>query len=341
MKPWEVSLGVDRLSGTVDYTGFDQTDLIIEAVVENMEVKHRVLQELEAAIPDTVVIGSNTSSLSVTAMAAAMKHPERFIGMHFFNPPNRMPLVEIVPGEKTSKETIATAVEFCKQLGKTPLVVADCAGFLVNRIFAAGANESVWLLQDGCPMAALEKVMLDFGMPMGPFTLADEVGNDVSYKVVHIFEKAYGSRMKGPELLELMEQKKLYGKKVGKGFYLYNGKDRKPNPEIDKLLAQINTPRKSLSEDEMRDRVVFAMINEAARCLEEKVVKSPSELDMALILGLGFPPFRGGLLRYADERGISTVVSQLNKFESLYGARFHPCGLLEDMDKQHKTFYTA
>lgn len=341
LKPWEMQLGMDRLSGTVDYTGFSQTDLIIEAIIENMDVKHKVLQELESSIPDSVVIGSNTSSLSVSEMAKVMKHPERFIGMHFFNPPNRMPLVEIVPGEKTSKETIATAVDFCKKLGKTALVVADCPGFLVNRIFAMGANEIVFLLQDGHSMDAIIKSMLDFGMPMDPFTLADEVGNDVTFKVVHIFEKAYGPRMKGPKLLDLMNEKKLYGKKVGRGFYIYQNNGRKLNPEIPKLLKEFKKNSHSPdSSEEMQERVFFSMINEAARCLEEKVVKNPSDLDMALILGIGFPPFHGGLLRYADKRGISNIVNSLKKFEASYGERFQPCNLLVEMDKQNKTFYT-
>ena len=188
-------------------------------------------------------------------------------------------------------------------------------------------------------MDKIEKVLLHFGMPMSPFVLADEVGNDVTYKVVHVFEKAYGSRMKCPEIVELMHQNKLFGKKVGKGFYLYNGKDKKVNPEIRRLLKQLKTPSKSVTEEEILDRVIFSMVNEAARCLEEKVVKNPSELDMALILGIGFPPFRGGLLRYADTRGIRQVVSELKQFEQAYGERFQPCPLLIEMEKQHTAFY--
>lgn len=339
MKPWEAQLGKDRLSGTTDYTGFAQTDLIIEAVVENIEIKHQVLKDLENLIPHDVIIGSNTSSLTVSAMSQNMLHPERFLGMHFFNPPNKMPLVEIVPGAKTSKETTATALEFCKKLGKTAIIVADCAGFLVNRVFAVAANEVLWLLQDGCRMDKIEKVLLDFGMPMSPFLLSDEVGNDVTYKVVHSFEKAYGSRMKPPEIVELMYQKKLFGKKVGKGFYVYHGNEKSVNPEIQQLLHQIKTEKHEISEQDILDRVIFSMVNESARCLDEKVVKRVSDLDMALILGIGFPPFRGGLLRYADERRIPEVIKRLQQFEKEYGTRFEVSPYLMEMENQHKTFY--
>jgi 3-hydroxyacyl-CoA dehydrogenase/enoyl-CoA hydratase/3-hydroxybutyryl-CoA epimerase len=270
-------------------------------------------------------------------MAKALKHPERFVGMHFFNPVHRMPLVEIVPGEKTSPQTVATAVDFCKKLGKTPMVVGDCAGFLVNRIFAMGANEVVRMLQEGVPSERCDKMMLHFGYPMGPFVLADEVGNDVMYKVNKVLEAGYGERMVGPKLLQEMYERQLFGKKVGKGFYIWSGKKHTFNPVVTEMLG--NKPAPDISDVEMLDRVTLSMINEASRCLEEKVIARPDYLDMALIMGTGFPPFRGGLLRYADTLGIDYVVDHLNSFEKKYGMRFKPSNLLVEMKQAHKSFY--
>lgn len=338
IKPAEANLKFHQLSGTVDYSGFKDLNVVVEAATENLELKNKILSELEKEIQPQAIIGTNTSSLSVSEMAAILKNPERFIGMHFFNPVDRMPLVEVVPGKMTSPETVATAVELCKKLNKTPIVVGDCPGFLVNRIFVAGANEINWQLQDGVEMERLEKMMLDFGMPMSPFLLSDEVGNDVGYKVSKIFEKAYGERMKGPELLHQMDEHKLYGKKSGKGFYIYEDNKQRPNPEVKKWIQKKeNLPA---TEEEIRDRVLFVMVNEAARCLEEKIVENPAYLDMALIMGTGFPPFTGGLLRYADSRGVSKVVEGLKRFyEATGSARFQPCSLLLDMQKGNRSFY--
>ncbi len=335
----EASLKFHKLSATIDYSGFRNADLIIEAAVENLDLKKQILKELEQNVSDRALISTNTSSLTVTEMAAEMRHPERFVAMHFFNPVNRMPLVEVVAGVKTSPETVASAVDICKKLGKTPIVVGDCPGFLVNRIFVLGAAEVLWMLQEGVEMKVLERVMLDFGMPMDPFTLADEVGNDVSYKVMKTFEKAYGKRMEAPKIAELMYAKKLFGKKGGKGFFIYEGKEKKSNPEIKQLLSTFSKSDSKPTEQEMVERMMFIMVNEAGRCLQEKVISNPAYLDMALIMGIGFPPFRGGLLRYADEKGISYVVGQLKRFEEKYGMRFAPCDFLLEMDKRNKTFY--
>ncbi|MGE4574739.1 MULTISPECIES: 3-hydroxyacyl-CoA dehydrogenase NAD-binding domain-containing protein [Parachlamydia] len=332
-------LKFQQASGTIDYTGFKQLDLVVEAATENLELKHTLLNELESQLRPDAIIASNTSSLTIAQMASVMKHPERFVGMHFFNPPNRMPLVEVVKGTQTSDEAIATAVETCRRLGRTPIVVGDCQGFLVNRIFVMGANEIVRFLEKGNSIEKIEKTMLDFGMPMGPFHLSDEVGNDVSCKVSHIFEETYGKRMQVPELIERMNQKGLFGKKTEKGFYLYDSKKPTVNPEVQKIVEVIGQPKEELSSEEMVDRSIFLMINEAARCLTEKIVQKPSDIDMALILGTGFPPFRGGLLRYADSRGIQTVVDRLKEFEQKEGARFSPCELLLEMAKENRNFY--
>lgn len=339
LRPGEANLKFHKLSGTVDYSGFQNLDIVVEAAVESLEAKQKIFKELELHVNSTALISSNTSSLSITEMAKALQNPERFIGMHFFNPVDKMPLVEIVPGEKTSSQTIATAVEICKKLNKTPLVVKDSPGFLVNRIFVTGMLEMMWMLQEGVEDSKLEKMTNDFGMPMPPLILADEVGNDISYKVGKTFEEAFGERMQVPKIMELMNTHKLYGKKIGKGFYIYQGKNRKPNPEVKELLDSFSKKNENLSEEEIRDRVFFRMINEAARCLQENVVQNPAYLDMALIMGTGFPPFRGGLLKYADARGIDTVVEGLKRFEQTYGVRFKPSEKLLEMQNTRTSFY--
>jgi 3-hydroxyacyl-CoA dehydrogenase/enoyl-CoA hydratase/3-hydroxybutyryl-CoA epimerase len=337
--PSQLDRTFQLVSGTVDYSGFQHAQLVLEAATENLELKRKIFQELEAAISDTAIIGSNTSSLSIDVMAETLKHRERFIGMHFFNPVPKMPLVEVVPGKHTSKETTATAMEFCRKLGKTPIIVGDCPGFLVNRIFLAGANEMMLMLEEGYSVEALNKASLDFGMPLGPLTLADEVGNDVTYKVSDVLEKAYGERMHSAQILHLMVDKGFLGKKVGKGFYLYNGKETKLNSEAFKLVESVGRKTSYLPEDEILPRFIYVMINEASRCLEEKIIERPDYLDMALIMGIGFPPFQGGLLRYADKVGVQNVAARLKQLEAKHGMRFAPAKLLERMAAENKPFY--
>jgi 3-hydroxyacyl-CoA dehydrogenase/enoyl-CoA hydratase/3-hydroxybutyryl-CoA epimerase len=336
IKPNPATYKFQKIAGTVDYTGFQNVDLVIEAATENLDLKLKILKELENEVSDKCIIGTNTSSLTLASMAPSLKHPERFVGMHFFNPVSRMPLVEVVQGEKTSPNAVATAVDICTKLKKTPIVVKDCPGFLVNRILISGLLEIMRLLEEGVAMSHLEKIGLNFGLPMGPFTLADEVGNDVNYKIANIFETAYGERMKVPQCLKTVYENQLFGKKSGKGFYLYENGKKLPNPTIQKLIPEKNT---NITDQEVIDRMILLMINEAARCLEEKIVAKPQLVDMAMVLGTGFPPFRGGLLCYADELGIDYVVNTLKNFQQKYGSRFAPAKLLVEMEKDKKTFY--
>jgi 3-hydroxyacyl-CoA dehydrogenase / enoyl-CoA hydratase / 3-hydroxybutyryl-CoA epimerase len=322
LRPHEANLKMHLISATTDYSGFKTVDLAIEAATENLTLKYEIFSDLEKNLSPQAMIASNTSSLTIAEMSKNMQHPERFVGMHFFNPADRMPLVEIVPGKKTSPEIVAGAVDFCRKLGKTPIVVQDCAGFLVNRIFVLGANEVIQMLQEGVPMKRLEEVLLNFGLPMSPFELGDEVGNDVSYKVSKIFEKAYGERMAPPALLESMYNEKLFGKKVGKGFYIYNGKDKNENPEIQKLLKPLQKETRQISDDEIIERVLYLMINESWKCLDEGIVDNPDTIDLAMIMGTGFPPFRGGPMQYAQDVGEAKVIDRLKHYESLYGPRF-------------------
>jgi len=341
LKPYQVERKFQLISGTIDYSGFSDADLIIEAATENLELKHKIFEELEHTIHPDAIVASNTSSLTIDGMAKHMKHPERFLGMHFFNPPNRMPLVEIIAGNKTSSTALATAVAFCKMMKKVPLIVKDCPGFLVNRVFAMAANEACLMLEEGVPMEHLDEVMQKFGMPMGPFVLADEVGNDIAHKVFSSFSDAYGERMKPPQIIKAVYDAKLLGKKTGKGYYIWKGKKREKNPEIQNLIDNIDTKQRKVSDEDIVDRIILAMVNEAARCLEENVVKTPSHVDIGMIFGIGFPPFRGGLLRYADDRGIFAVHNQLKRFEGIYGMRFSPCDKIAELAKSGGSFYTS
>lgn len=338
IKPNEARLKFLNIGGTVDYSGFRRADIVIEAATENVDLKHKILVELEKEVSPDCIIATNTSSLSVKSLAAVLSKPERMVGMHFFNPPNRMPLVEVIQGEQTSPEAVATAIELCKRLKKTPVVVKDCAGFLINRILVTGMGEAVKMLEEGVPLNDIEKAVLDFGMPMGPFTLSDEVGNDVAQKIGIIFEKAYPDRMKASPLLDKMYELKFYGKKCGKGFYIYGAKSKEVNTQVLKLITP--SQKLPLSSEQIVERFVLCMINEASRCLEEKVVQSAAILDMAMVLGTGFPPFRGGLLNYADEMGIENVVRKLKELEQTQGARFKTSNLLLQMQKDNTKFYS-
>lgn len=337
--PSEFDRRFQLISCTVDYSGFEKANYVIEAATENLELKRKLFQEMEPKIPQDAIIATNTSSLTINSMEGSFHHPERFVGMHFFNPVNKMPLVEVVAGKRTSPETVATAVDFARKMGKTPIVVGDCPGFLVNRLFFIGANETLLMIEEGYDIKTLEKVLQDFGMPMGPMELSDEVGIDVTYKVGETFEKAYGERMHPAKLLKLMVDKGFLGKKSGKGFFIYDKNSKKVNGEVPSLINSVNRKRETHPQEEILPRFLYTMINEAARCLEEKIIERPDYLDMALIMGIGFPPFQGGVLRYADRVGVPEVVKVLRRLKDTHGSRFEPCKLLQKMADENQTFY--
>jgi 3-hydroxyacyl-CoA dehydrogenase/enoyl-CoA hydratase/3-hydroxybutyryl-CoA epimerase len=335
LTPHEVSIKMGHISYTTEFNGFVHCDLALEAIVENKEAKQELYAQFEDIMDEKAIIASNTSSLSISMLSEKMHHPERFVGMHFFNPVPRMPLVEIIPGKKTSDKTVATVVALAKEAGKTPIVVGDCAGFLVNRILLPYINEAVRMFEEGADFERIDNLILDFGMPMGPFTLADEVGLDVGYKVAKVLEEAYGKRMKVSSILDrVYQQMQLLGKKSGKGFYIH-GKRREANEEVKKLVYS----KRQFDEKEIVDRALLIMVNEAAMCLQESIVDNAQYLDMAMVMGTGFPPFRGGLLRYADAVGIDSVVITLESLAKSHGIRFEPAKLLLDMAKDNKTFY--
>lgn len=333
LTPNEASMKFHKLSWTIDYSGFNKLEFIVETASENLDLKRQIYRELEPLT--SAIIASNTSSLKIADLAAGLAHPERFIGMHFFNPASRMPLVEIIPGPLTSPETIATTFELVKKLGKVPLIVGDCNGFLVNRIFMAAANQAFQLLGEGVSIQQLDEAMLKFGMPMGSCELVDEVGIDVTYKVAKVFEEAYGARMQVPPLLHKLYEAKLLGKKSNRGFYLYNGQQKRINKEAERVQATFRG-KKGYSDDEIVERIMLAMINEASRCLEEGIVKKPAHIDLAMILGTGFPPFRGGLLAYADTLGTDKIYQRLLELE---GAPFTPTHQIAELASRKGYFY--
>ncbi len=329
-----------RIEGTVDFTGFKQLDLVVEAVVENLDVKKKVFQELDTLTSPKAVLATNTSSLSVSAMAEVVKDPSRVVGMHFFNPVDKMPLVEVIRGKQTSDEAVATVFQFAKKLGKTPIVVKDAPGFVVNRILGPYMNEAVHLILEGVPVPEIDRIMEKFGMPMGPCALLDEVGLDVAAKVSKVLYGAYGDRMKPPPVMETLSGDGRLGKKIGKGIYLYDDKGKRRTEDPTALnKIKIEKRDSTLTDEVVEKRLVYVMVNEAARCIEEELVREVSDIDVGMIFGTGFAPFRGGLLRYADSVGPDVIAGEMEVFARKYGPRFQPCQYLLNLSVGNKKFY--
>jgi 3-hydroxyacyl-CoA dehydrogenase/enoyl-CoA hydratase/3-hydroxybutyryl-CoA epimerase len=324
---------------TLNFEGFKAADLVVEAVVENMEVKKKVFSELEGFVRADSLLTSNTSSLSVEEMSKALKDSSRFAGLHFFNPVNKMPLVEIITHERASKQTIDTLVKWVLEVKKTPIVVKDGPGFLVNRILAPYLNEAAFLLEEGVSIEALDEAALNFGMPMGPCRLMDEIGLDVCVKVGKIMHDGLGERALPSSLAGKLYEEKLLGKKNGKGFYIYDekGKVTGKNPDIAKLL-----PQKKVRKDEMeiQMRLFLPMVNEAAYIFADKIVDKAATVDIGMIYGTGFPPFRGGLCKWADQEGLDQIAERLNNFaKDVSQARYQIAPFLSLMINDKKKFY--
>ena len=340
LTPREMAKKMGLLSGTLDYSGFARCEVTIEAVVEKLPVKRAVLKEWEAAVPRTAIFASNTSTLPITEIAAGATLPSRVAGMHFFNPVHRMPLVEVIRGRETSDETVATVFALAKSLGKTPVVVKDGPGFLVNRILAPYLSEAARLLREGCRIEDVDRALTDFGMPVGPLALLDDVGLDVAAKAGEILQAAFPDRMAVSGEAALAAAGRL-GRKNGKGFYEYEGgKRRGPSPQAYELL-NVRTPERSpLPSEVIEARCILPMVNEAAYCLEDQVVRDAPKVDLAMIFGTGFPPFRGGLLRYADSLGLQRVFARLDDLSERLGPRFAPADLIQSLANSSKTFYS-
>ncbi|MBY0369988.1 enoyl-CoA hydratase/isomerase family protein [bacterium] len=338
MRKNEFDNAMARIEGSTSYAGFKGLDLVVEAVVENIDVKKAVFGELEKNTKPDAILATNTSSLSVGLIATGTTDPTRVVGMHFFNPVDKMPLVEVIRGKETSEDAVATVFQFSKKLGKTPIVVQDGPGFVVNRILAPYLNEAGFLLSEGVPPRKIDDVIAGFGMPMGPCTLLDEVGLDVGVKVAKILYTAFGDRMKAPNIMEKAGQGNRYGKKTGKGIYLYPGGEQKNDPELFARLG-VKENASAVPDDKIVKRCIYAMINEAARCVEDKLVRDVADIDIGMIFGTGFPPFRGGLLRYADSLGAEAIVGDLEVLQRMYGERFAPAPYLQQLAVSGKKFY--
>jgi len=339
MDATEARDGMDRISPAATETPLNATDLVIEAAVEKMDLKKQIFIRLDKTAPPRTLVATNTSALSIIALAAAVNRADRVVGIHFFNPVHRMPLVEVITGEKTSAETAATAVRFVQKIGKMPVLVRDSPGFLVNRILLPYLAEAGELFARGAAAAEVDAAMLDFGMPMGPLRLIDEVGLDVAEDVAATLAAAFPDHMRVPPILARMVAAGLLGRKSGRGFYIHDKGKAAPNPDA----ARHREPGAAASPDRaaMQRRMVLLIVNEAARCIEEKVVAEPADVDFGMIMGAGFAPFRGGPLRYADTLGAAAVVEALTAEAARSGAYFTPCQLLREMSQSNRRFHAG
>ena len=336
---------IGLISGSLDYQGFAHRDVVIEAVFEDLALKQKMVSEVEQHCRPETIFASNTSSLPIGEIAAHASRPQRVIGLHFFSPVDKMPLVEVIPHSGTDRQTIATAVKLAKLQGKTPIVVADKAGFYVNRILAPYINEAMRLLMEGEPVEHIDNALVKFGFPVGPIQLLDEVGIDTGTKIIPVLEAAWGERFSPPaNIISSILNDDRKGRKNNRGFYLYAAKGRKskkrPDPAIYALLG-ISSPQARLSAQQVAERCVMMMLNEAARCFDERVVRSARDGDIGAVFGIGFPPFLGGPFRYMDRLGAGEVAAILQRLAAQYGPRFTPCDTLLHMAEQGATFWPA
>jgi len=335
---------VATITPTLDYTSIKNTDLVVEAVVENPKVKDIVLQEIEDNIEEDAILTSNTSTISIDLLATNLKRPENFCGMHFFNPVHKMPLVEVIRGAKTSEATIAATVAYASAMGKSAVVVADCPGFYVNRVLFPYFRGFSLMMAEGADFRQIDKVMTKFGWPMGPAYLLDVVGIDTAFHCADVLAEGFPQRMskiEGDSLEKLYNLKQL-GQKSGSGFYVYS-LDKKGRPKkdfVETIFDTIGKPTKEFEKQEIIERMMLPLIFEVARCIDEGIVATAEEADMALLYGIGFPPFRGGALKYADEIGLKNIVAMAEKYQSL-GACYEVPASLRKLADNNQTFYNA
>jgi 3-hydroxyacyl-CoA dehydrogenase/enoyl-CoA hydratase/3-hydroxybutyryl-CoA epimerase/enoyl-CoA isomerase len=339
---------LSSITPSLHYAGVEQSDVVVEAVVENPKVKAAVLSEVEGLVGEDTVLTSNTSTIPINLLAKSLKRPENFCGMHFFNPVHRMPLVEIIRGEHTSEETINRVVAYAAKMGKSPIVVNDCPGFFVNRVLFPYFGGFSMLLRDGADFTKIDKVMeRKFGWPMGPAYLLDVVGLDTAHHAQAVMAQGFPERMgkEGRDAIDALYVAEKYGQKNGSGFYTYSvdkrGRPKKTfSEDILPILADVCQAPQDFDDQTIIQRVMIPMINEVVLCLEEGIIATPQEADMALVYGLGFPPFRGGVFRYLDSVGIGNFVEMAKGYQDL-GAMYQVPQLLLDMAEKGESFYDA
>lgn len=345
MKPLQMGEALNRIRPTLSYAEFGDVDVVVEAVVENPKVKGIVLAEVEQHVGENAIIASNTSTISIDFLAKSVKRPENFLGMHFFNPVHMMPLVEIIRGEKTSEEAVATTVAYAKKMGKTPVVVNDCPGFLVNRVLFPYFGGFAGLLKDGADFRQVDKVMEKFGFPMGPAYLMDVVGIDTGKHANDVMAEGFPERMKADftSAMDVLFENGFYGQKNNKGFYTYvEDKKGKPKKVFDEsileLLAPVLGEARDFDAEEIIARCMIPMCNEVVRCLEEGIVDTAAEADMALVFGVGFPPFRGGALRYIDTVGLANFVELADKYKDI-SPLYHVTDKMREMAANGESYF--
>jgi 3-hydroxyacyl-CoA dehydrogenase/enoyl-CoA hydratase/3-hydroxybutyryl-CoA epimerase/enoyl-CoA isomerase len=345
MTPAKMSETLGRIRPTLNYGDFGSVDIIIEAVVENPKVKQAVLAEVEGLVREDTIIASNTSTISISLLAESLKRPQNFVGMHFFNPVNMMPLVEVIRGKQSSEDAVAATVKLASRMGKTPVVVNDCPGFFVNRVLFPYFAGFHMLMRDGADFQAIDKAMERFGWPMGPAYLMDVVGMDTGVHAAEVMAQGFPERMRHDwkNATQVLVDNQRYGQKNGKGYYVYApDKKGKPKKSVDpatyELIKDVVAPRREFTPDEIVARCMVPMFNEVARCLEEKIVASPHEADMSLLYGVGFPPFRGGACRYIDQTGVANFLAMADQLTPL-GKLYEAPQLLRDMAASGKKFF--
>ena len=328
------------LSGSDDYSGFGRADLVIEAVFEELELKRRILAEVEQRVRPDAIFASNTSTIPIREIAAEAAYPERVLGMHFFSPVEKMPLLEVIPTDATSPEAVVTAVRFGRRMGKTVIVVEDHPGFWVNRILSPYLGQAGLLVEEGVPIELVDRAMTEWGFPVGPVALLDEVGLDVAQKAAKVMQEAFGERMRPGVGLERLLQAGRLGRKNGRGFYRY--RDGHKTGVDDGVYGLLNVkPSDSADPETVRRRLVYAMLNEAAAACGEGVIRSARDGDIGAIYGIGFPAFRGGPLRMIDDFGAARVIETLYELQDRYGERFRPAPALAEMARQGGRYYPA
>jgi 3-hydroxyacyl-CoA dehydrogenase / enoyl-CoA hydratase / 3-hydroxybutyryl-CoA epimerase / enoyl-CoA isomerase len=338
--PQDMANMLSLLNTSTSKQAFSSCDVVVEAITENEALKTKMYADLKGVIRDDAILASNTSTISITRMAESAPNPERFVGMHFFFPVDRMQLVEVIRGEKTDDETVETIVKLAQRIGKIPIVMKDCPGFLVNRVLLPYMNESLLLLCEGASMDAIDKASTRFGMPMGPIALHDLVGLDVALFAGQVVASAYSDRAEMcPILQDLVDAGRL-GKKSGLGFRSYTGKKGRPAPDpgFGEFLAKHKTGEKEFTIDEITDRLFLPMLLEATRTLEDGIVSEPTHIDMGVLLGIGFPAFRGGILHWCDTEGPSNILTKLESYTDL-GKRFEPTEMLQSMASSNDAFF--